>query len=61
MDSHSSSSDEERPEKRAKMPKKAEHRMRAHINPLNDTPFPYPLCPKFVDWSLHFPVAYGRP
>jgi hypothetical protein len=22
------------------MPKKADHRMRAHINPLSDTPFP---------------------
>eukprot|EP01017_Pseudomicrothorax_dubius_P031192 TRINITY_DN3957_c0_g2_i2.p1 TRINITY_DN3957_c0_g2~~TRINITY_DN3957_c0_g2_i2.p1 ORF type:complete len:302 (+),score=81.72 TRINITY_DN3957_c0_g2_i2:51-956(+) len=41
------------------MPKKADFRMRAHINPLNDTPFPYPKNPDYVNWKLHFPLFFG--
>jgi tRNA (guanine-N7-)-methyltransferase len=43
------------------MPKKAEYRMRAHINPFNDTPFPYPLNPNYVNWSLHYPKFFNLP
>jgi tRNA (guanine-N7-)-methyltransferase len=41
------------------MPKKADYRMRAHINPLNTTPFPYPQHHSFVDWKAHYPSMYG--
>jgi len=44
----------------AKFPIKAKFRMRAHINPLNDTPWPFPINPNDVDWSLHFPKSYGK-
>ncbi len=47
--------------KRAKMPKKAKHRMRAHINPLGDMNFPVPKNPSYVDWSIHFPLHSGHP
>jgi tRNA (guanine-N7-)-methyltransferase len=40
------------------MPKKAEYRMRAHINPLNTTPFPFPPHHSFVDWKSHYPAFY---
>ena len=35
----------EQPEKKIKItkPKKADFRMHAHVNPLNETLFPYPL------------------
>jgi hypothetical protein len=33
--------------------------MRAHINPLNTTPFPFPPHHTYVDWSAHFPLHYG--
>lgn len=42
------------------MPKKANYRMRAHINPLNATPFPYPLNPSYVDWKAHYPFVLGQ-
>jgi len=45
--------------KKRLMPRKADFRMRAHINPLNDTPFPCPLNPDYADWKLHFPLFYG--
>jgi tRNA (guanine-N7-)-methyltransferase len=35
-----------------------EHRSRAHINPLNDTFFPFPLNPDYVDWRIHYPKAF---
>ena len=42
------------------MPKKAKYRMRAHINPLNVFREPIPPSPEYVDWSLHFPAAFGK-
>jgi tRNA (guanine-N7-)-methyltransferase len=44
--------------KKRLMPKKSHHRMRAHINPLSDTPFPYPLNPDYANWSLHYPLFF---
>ena len=41
------------------MPKKADYRMRAHINPLSSTTFPYPPHHTFVDWKAHYPKFYG--
>lgn len=41
------------------MPKKKDYRMRAHINPLNTTPFPFPPHHTFVDWKAHFPLKFG--
>jgi len=29
--------------------------MHAHINPLNETIFPYPLNYTKVNWALHYP------
>ena len=48
----------EQPQKRL-MPKKGEFRMRAHINPLSDTPFPYPPNPDYVNWKIHYPLYFG--
>lgn len=42
------------------MPKKAEYRMRAHINPLNATTFPYPPHHSYVDWAAHYPKFFNR-
>lgn len=33
--------------------------MRAHINPLNSTPFPYPPHHTYVDWRMHYPAVFG--
>lgn len=33
--------------------------MRAHINPLNSTPYPYPPHHSYVDWKGHFPLHFG--
>ena len=33
--------------------------MRAHINPLNTTPFPHPPHHTFVDWKSHYPLKFG--
>lgn len=41
------------------IPKKKDYRMRAHINPLNTTPFPYPSHHSFVDWKGHYPLFYN--
>jgi tRNA (guanine-N7-)-methyltransferase len=41
------------------IPKKKDYRMRAHINPLNTTPFPFPAHHTFVDWKAHYPLYYG--
>lgn len=40
------------------MPKRAEYRMRAHINPLNSTPFPFPPHHSYVDWKRHYPAFF---
>ncbi|KAH0471654.1 MAG: uncharacterized protein KVP18_004267 [Porospora cf. gigantea A] len=42
------------------MPKKAEHRQRAHCNPLSDGALEYPTSPDHVDWSVHFPQLAGK-
>jgi len=41
------------------MPKKKDYRMRAHINPLNSTPFPIPAHHTYVDWRAHYPLKFG--
>ena len=41
------------------LPKKKDYRMRAHINPLNTTPFPYPPHHSYVDWQAHYPLHFG--
>ncbi|KAF4739444.1 tRNA (guanine-N(7)-)-methyltransferase, partial [Perkinsus olseni] len=46
--------DGEPPLKRFK-PKKADFRQRAHCNPLSDPLMVYPVSPRHVDWSMHFP------
>lgn len=33
--------------------------MRAHINPLNTTPFPFPPHHSYVDWKGHYPLHFG--
>ena len=33
--------------------------MRAHVNPLNDSPFPFPLNPDYVNWKIHYPLFFG--
>ena len=43
------------------MPKKAQHRMHAHINPFNPLSIAFPLNTNFVDWSTHYPALYGLP
>ena len=42
------------------MPKKADYRMRAHINPLSSTTFPFPPHHTYVDWKAHYPKMYGE-
>lgn len=42
------------------MPKKADFRMHAHINPLNETLFPFPLNHSYFDLSKHFPLLMGK-
>ena len=41
------------------IPKKADYRMRAHINPLSSTTFPFPPHHTFVDWKKHYPLKFG--
>lgn len=41
------------------MPRKREFRSRAHINPLNETEFPTPLNPDYVNWRIHYPKFFG--
>jgi len=38
------------------IPKKADYRMRAHINPLSSTTFPFPAHHTYVDWRAHYPA-----
>lgn len=33
--------------------------MRAHINPLNASTFPFPQHHTYVDWRAHYPKALG--
>ncbi|KAF4675707.1 tRNA (guanine-N(7)-)-methyltransferase [Perkinsus olseni] len=49
--------DGEPPLKRFK-PKKADFRQRAHCNPLSDPLMVYPVSPRHVDWSMHFPKYF---
>lgn len=38
------------------MPKKLSYKkVRAHLNPLDDTLYPYPLNPNYVNWKIHYP------
>ena len=41
------------------LPKKSLHRMHAHINPFNPLYEKHPLNHRFVDWSQHYPHAFG--
>lgn len=41
------------------IPKKADYRMRAHINPLGSTTFPFPPHHTYVDWKAHYPLKFG--
>ena len=41
------------------LPKRADFRMRAHINPFNTPFFPYPPHHSYVDWKKHFPLHFG--
>ena len=43
------------------MPKKNKHRMRAHINPMNEITIPVPKNPNFSQWHLHVPKFFGIP
>jgi len=43
------------------MPKKGLHRTHAHINPFNPLHIAHPKNPSYVDWSIHYPSAYGLP
>lgn len=41
------------------MPKKNKHRMRAHINPMNELHIPVPMNPSFAQWHMHYPGFFG--
>jgi len=41
------------------MPKKNKHRMRAHINPMNEIHIPVPKNPDYTQWHLHYPSFFG--
>ena len=41
------------------MPKKAKHRMRAHINPMNEISIAVPKNPAYAQWHLHYPSFFG--
>ena len=45
--------------RRVNMPKKAKHRMRAHINPMNEINIPVPKNPNYANWQLHYPSFFG--
>jgi len=34
--------------------------MRAHCNPLAEISIAYPVTPKYVDWSAHYPKEFGK-
>ncbi len=55
------SDDEEEAEfQRLNLPKKSQYRMRAHCNPLAEISISYPITPKSVDWSLHYPMLFNK-
>lgn len=39
----------------AKLPRKRFFRQRAHANPFSDHQLDYPICPRLMDWSVHYP------
>ena len=41
------------------MPKKNKHRMRAHINPMNEIHIPVPKNPDYANWKEHYPSFFG--
>ena len=45
--------------RRVNMPKKNKHRMRAHINPMNEITIAVPINPSFAQWHLHYPSFAG--
>jgi len=45
--------------RRVNMPKKNKHRMRAHINPMNDLHILVPKNPSYANWEVHFPSFFG--
>lgn len=45
--------------RRVNMPKKSKHRMRAHINPMNEIHIPVPKNPDYSNWKLHYPSFFG--
>ena len=45
--------------RRVNMPKKNKHRMRAHINPMNELSIAVPKNPSFAQWHLHYPSYFG--
>jgi tRNA (guanine-N7-)-methyltransferase len=42
------------------LPKKGDYRVRAHINPLNISTFPFPQHHSYVDWKEHYPKLLGN-
>eukprot|EP01056_Protomagalhaensia_sp_Gyna25_P001792 Protomagalhaensia_sp_Gyna_25__1791@NODE_1944_length_1395_cov_270_704277_g446_i1_p1_GENE_NODE_1944_length_1395_cov_270_704277_g446_i1NODE_1944_length_1395_cov_270_704277_g446_i1_p1_ORF_typecomplete_len279_score34_69Methyltransf_4/PF02390_17/3_4e51MTS/PF05175_14/0_0014Methyltransf_31/PF13847_6/0_0056Methyltransf_25/PF13649_6/0_0069Methyltransf_12/PF08242_12/0_019DOT1/PF08123_13/0_028DOT1/PF08123_13/2_8e03Methyltransf_23/PF13489_6/0_2Methyltransf_23/PF13489_6/1_1e03CMAS/PF02353_20/0_11MetW/PF07021_ len=42
-------------EQTMKRPRKADHRQRAHCNPLSDAFIGYPASVEYIDWSIHYP------
>ena len=51
---------DENGDRKLNLPKKSKYRMRAHCNPLAEISIPYPITPKYVDWSEHFPKILGK-
>jgi hypothetical protein len=45
--------------RRVNTPKKNRHRMRAHINPMNEISYPIPKNPEYAQWHLHYPSFFG--
>ncbi len=41
------------------MPRKRDFRMRAHINPLSETRFPFPKTPDYLNMRIHYPLFFG--
>lgn len=41
------------------MPKKNRHRMRAHINPMNEITIAVPKNTEYTQWHLHYPSFFG--
>lgn len=45
--------------RRVNMPKKNKHRMRAHINPMNELSIAFPKNPNYAQWHLHYPSFFS--